>query len=550
MPFSSGLRTVVVTLPAKPTSNRIEPDDFARRFSQRSPSLMWFLGAGASASAGVPTAEDMLWEFKQQLYVSQRRISLQTVEDLSNPIIRDRLQAHIDSFERLPPLGSTDEYAALFVEVYPVETDRRSYLDAKVAGSKPSYGHLALATLMRAARATIIWTTNFDALIADACAKVYDTTGALTTVSLDTPDLAAQVLQNERWPAEFKLHGDFRSRRLKNTPDELRHQDAQLRQTLIESCRRYGLVVVGYSGRDDCIMDTLEEALDFPNTFQHGLFWLHRSDAPPLPRVSSLLSKANQLGIDSGLVKIENFDEALRDLIRLFDDLDTAAIDSFAKDRRRWSGAPFLTGRRGWPVVRLNALPIVYSPSVCRRVVCEIGGTAEVRAAVKEADADVIAVRSRAGVLAFGPDSDLHRIFGAYDIRDFDIHSLDPKRQRYDSTERGLMREALTAAIERNLALDAIRRRRFDLLIPRNPDGQEWMPLKRLVGSIHGTVSNHPELRWHEGVEIRLGGQVINCGSYSNLEQCSAVSMLKTSLRQMTSLASARSVGTTNSSTI
>lgn len=28
--------------------------------------LMWLLGAGASASAGVPTAWDMIWEFKQQ----------------------------------------------------------------------------------------------------------------------------------------------------------------------------------------------------------------------------------------------------------------------------------------------------------------------------------------------------------------------------------------------------------------------------------------------------------------------------------------------------
>ena len=30
----------------------IEPDDFARRFSLRAKNLMWFLGAGASASAG------------------------------------------------------------------------------------------------------------------------------------------------------------------------------------------------------------------------------------------------------------------------------------------------------------------------------------------------------------------------------------------------------------------------------------------------------------------------------------------------------------------
>jgi hypothetical protein len=70
----------------------IEADDFARRFSLRGSSLMWFLGAGASAAAGVPTAYDMIWEFKQKLYASQRRISLETVSDLSSPIVRQRLR--------------------------------------------------------------------------------------------------------------------------------------------------------------------------------------------------------------------------------------------------------------------------------------------------------------------------------------------------------------------------------------------------------------------------------------------------------------------------
>jgi hypothetical protein len=72
-------------------------DDFTRRFALRATNLMWFLGAGASASAGIPTATDMVWEFKQLLFVSQRRVALQTVADLSNSAIRAQLQAHIDA---------------------------------------------------------------------------------------------------------------------------------------------------------------------------------------------------------------------------------------------------------------------------------------------------------------------------------------------------------------------------------------------------------------------------------------------------------------------
>ncbi len=267
----------------------IEADDFSRRFSLRAKNLMWLLGAGSSAAAGIPTAVDMVWEFKQQLFSSQRGVSLKAVSDLSNPLIRSQLQAHIDSSGQLPIAGAPDEYAALFEAVYPAELDRRVYIEAKIAGAAPSFGHIALATLMKAQMAQITWTTNFDPLLADACSKVYGTTGALCTVTLDAPDLASQLIAEGRWPLEVKLHGDFRSRRLKNTGDELRRQDALLRKAMLESCRNYGLVVAGYSGRDDSVMDTLEAAVAEGGAFPAGLFWLHRGDEPPLPRVRHLL---------------------------------------------------------------------------------------------------------------------------------------------------------------------------------------------------------------------------------------------------------------------
>jgi hypothetical protein len=479
-------------------------DDFARRFSLRAGNLMWLLGAGASASAGVPTAWDMVWEFKQQLYISQRRVSPQTVTDLSNPTIRVLLQAHIDSSGNLPPSGSTDEYAALFEAVYPAEADRRAYLDAKMGGAKPSYGHLALATLMRAQRTRLIWTTNFDTLIADACAKVYDATGALTTVALDAPDLAEQVIGEERWPVEVKLHGDFRSRRLKNTGDELRYQDVRLRRVLVESCRRFGLVVAGYSGRDNSIMDALEEALNHPGAFPAGLFWLHRGEHPPLPRVSQLLERSKEQEVDAALVRVENFDESLRDLMRLISGIDTKVLDTYASDRRRWSSAPPPLGRSGWPEVRLNALPVVQSPSVCRRVVCKIGGYDEVREAVAHASVNLLIGRTRAGVLAYGADCDVRTAFCRYGIEEFDLHTIEVKRLRYDSSERGLLRDALTCAIVRERGLYVNRRRSIDFLAPVDPHDVVWAPLQRLVGTLSGTVKGHSALRWSEGIGIRL----------------------------------------------
>ena len=46
---------------------------YLRLFQLRSTQIMWFLGAGASRSAGIKTAGDMIWDFKQRLYRSQKK---------------------------------------------------------------------------------------------------------------------------------------------------------------------------------------------------------------------------------------------------------------------------------------------------------------------------------------------------------------------------------------------------------------------------------------------------------------------------------------------
>ena len=283
---------------------------------------------------------------------------------------------------------------------------------------------------MRAQKARLVWTTNFDPLVADACAKIFGTTGPLTSGTLDAPDIARQVITEGRWPVEVKLHGDFRSRRLKNTTDELRQQDARLRQLFVESCSRFGLVVAGYSGRDSSIMDALDQVVTQSGALPAGFFWLHRGEDPPLPRVQALFGHAAANGIEAALVLIENFDEALRDCLRLIPGLDMTGLDAFATERRRWSSAPRPVSRMAWPLVRLNALPIAEIPNVCRRVVCDVGGTAEVRSAIEKAAVEVIAARTRAGVLAFGADSDVRKAFACHTITEFDLYAIEARRLR------------------------------------------------------------------------------------------------------------------------
>ena len=106
--------------------------------------------------------------------------------------------------------------------------------------------------------------------------------------------------------------------------------------------------------------------------------------------------------------------------------------------------------------------------------------------------------------LAFGADADVRGAFEQRGITLFDLHTIDTKRLRYESGERGLLRQALTRAIIRHRGLDAIRRRSADLLAPADPKHAAWMPLTHLVEEISGEVKDHPELQWREGIAIRL----------------------------------------------
>ena len=49
---------------------------FRNAFPLRAPRLMWLLGAGASAAAGIPTAGDMIWDFKRRIYSERRGTTL------------------------------------------------------------------------------------------------------------------------------------------------------------------------------------------------------------------------------------------------------------------------------------------------------------------------------------------------------------------------------------------------------------------------------------------------------------------------------------------
>jgi NAD-dependent SIR2 family protein deacetylase len=479
--------------------------DFLRQYEIRSPNIMWFLGAGASAAAGIPTAFNMIWDFKRTLYCSAQRVPVSSCSDLGNPSLRAKLQQHFNTAGGFPPENSDEEYSHYFKTTYPDEQDRRRYIDRLVSNAAPSYGHLALAALMKLDRARLVWTTNFDRMVEDAAVEVLGGSSKLVIATLDSANLAMEAINEGRWPLLAKLHGDFQSRQLKNTSEELQTQDARMRHALVEACKRYGLAVVGYSGRDHSVMDALEEGIDDGNGYPSGLFWFQRSDSPCLPRVSDLISKATAKGIQANVVSVETFDELLSDVLLLIKDLPAELAEILNKHAPRVTDAPIPENKGRWPVVRLNALPVVSYPTLCRRVVCNIGGMQEVRDAVTNAGADAVATRRQVGVLAFGSDTEVRKAFDGYGITEFDAHQIEVRRLRYESAELGLLYDALYRALDRERPLKLERVGHHYIIAVEEADVGNGLlkPLRQATKSLTGTVPQ-TQLKWAEAVWIKL----------------------------------------------
>ena len=479
---------------------------FLRLFQLRSTQIMWFLGAGASRSAGIKTAGDMIWDFKQRLYRSQRKLPPSAITDIGEPAVQRKLQAHFDALGDFPPAGSETEYSAYFEATYHAPRDRRAYLDELIARGKPSFGHLALALLMAEKLCRIVWTTNFDRTLEDAAANLLGGTGHLVTGDLGDPEKIRRALEESRWPVYGKLHGDYHSEALKNTDAELREQDAEMRRSLVDSCRRNGLAVVGYSGRDASVMEAFEDALDDGRGFPGGLFWFKRSQDDPFRAVSDLMERARALGIDAHIVEAEAFDELFVDLIRYLpqtadkmQSLDSTVRPRLANTRPR-------KRVRTTPAIRTNALAVVSRPAMCRLVDCTIGGYEEIEKAIAAAEVDIVARRSRQGVLAFGRDVDVRKAFEPFDIKEFNTHPLSAKRLVRETGERGLVREALFRSVGQTSGLRLRRRGRATVLLP-DPErirasvfnSESARPVDRVSGTVPET-----SVPWSEACRLRM----------------------------------------------
>lgn len=281
----------------------INLDNFARKFSVTSnKQFAFFLGAGASANSNVPTALEMILDFKRRLYASEKSIKITNIEQRFY-----EFEKEIENWVRIKYTNiPKNEYGFFFEKTFSSSQDRRNYIKEMLKFSKPSIGYKIIKFLIKE---QIIWhyiTTNFDNLIQ----KVYPD---MVIISEENINKCKDYIKiNSTSPIVVKLHGDFRYDLLKNTDGETQLLHKSVMNELTHLFDSLGLIVVGYSGRDESVMSFLENFVENETgTFTNGFYWCIREGEVEKQRIKTLIDKLKKKGIEANFVKITSFDDFL-----------------------------------------------------------------------------------------------------------------------------------------------------------------------------------------------------------------------------------------------
>lgn len=496
--------------------NTIDQKQLTGIVCARPQNMAWFLGAGASRSAGLPSATDILWDLKRHYYCREESQEI-TRQDIQNDAVRARIQTFMES-RGFPAEWADGEYETYFEKLFGDEKEKQQrYLLNVLSDDKVTLtsGHRVLGAMMTLGLCRVGFTTNFDNVVEKAAAFMGGQ--ALNAYHLEGAHNAKQALDNEEYPFYCKLHGDFRYDSLKNLPSDLAAQNVHLSQCLINAGNRFGFVVTGYSGRDASIIDLFKKVLKTTNPFPHGLYWTYlKGSALPGP-VTGLIETARSKGVNASTVPIETFDSLMT---RLWRNLDgkTAELDS--KVRRTAAttvSVPLPGAGKAAPLLRLNALPVLTVPRKCLTLTFKRAKEwADLRQAQRDTEFRAFFTKSDA-IWSWGSESDLRSAFGS------DLISIGEADIPQDLSGpgnlhvKGFIEEALCAALARKRPLLSRKLRNGALLIvdPHATDVRALEPLTQVVGKCHGTVADvfapatdeHPQsqkLAWAESCRVSL----------------------------------------------
>lgn len=441
---------------------KIAIDAFIRSIdiNKRRP-ICLLLGAGASISSGMPSAERCIWEWKREIFITKNPHLREIVGELSLQGTKDRIQKWMDQRGEYPPLNSPEEYSFYAEACYITEQDRRSFFQQYVEMAKPHIGYRLIPLLAQTKIIKTVWTTNFDGLVARAC---HSNDVVCIEVGLDN----TQRITRQHSEGELRvvsLHGDYRYDELKNTDEQLRQQEENLKNNIEHELQDYDLVVIGYSGRDKSLMTILENI--FSKAVKSRLFWCGYGETISQP-VMELLELARKNNRDAFYVSTEGFDETIMQISRkLLDGNILSKALAVIQESRCINNhsAKFLAPESDISsLIKSNAYPLLKIPSQFFKVALNYpeGSFSYIDWLNSKVDFNEV-VLSKIGkeIIAFADVENLRKYLGEFYINSPTVINFSRTDIVNDTRVQSLIRRGLIQSIVKNLNLSSDQNKRI-----------------------------------------------------------------------------------------
>ncbi len=238
------------------------------------------LGSGASASSGIRTGQQLVNQWLIDIY---KRYNQQNEESTIEEI-RDFLDKECYDW-----YNKDNEYASLFGKIYDLPSQRRNFIEREIGDEKePSIGYKYLNNLAFEHKIDTFFTTNFDDLLEKAFSP-YNNIKRPIVCAHDSSIFNLSVHSNRT--KIIKLHGDFLFNDIKSSSEEVNKLNKNTKDKFEEFLKVYGLIVVGYAGNDNSIMDILEQLVDKDEYLNNGIYWCIRKADFESNKLSSKLIK-------------------------------------------------------------------------------------------------------------------------------------------------------------------------------------------------------------------------------------------------------------------
>lgn len=459
------------------------------------------------------TATDIIWDLKLKHYCLEENQILDS-HDINNQSIKDKIQSYMDS-RGYPEIWSPEEYSFYFKLTFGDNyQEQQKYLLEKLGRDKISLniGHRVLAGLISLNKARLIFTTNFDEVIESAYAKVANS--SLSTYHLEGSYAALEALNQERFPIYCKIHGDFKYQSIKNLAKDLLSNDQEIQKCFIAASSRFGMVVSGYSGRDQNVMEMFHLAIHQNNPFPNGIYWTVTSIKEVSKSVKDFIEEANNKGISAHIIETGTFDSMLSKIWRQTTD-KTKEIDEKVRTALiNKVTIPFHANGKSYPILRTNALPINKVAQKCARIETKYPlSHSEIKELLKKNKSNAIIARSE-HIFGWGSKNEILKSFGKDVIVSITNHNLnDPiKLIEDDKGIHAFYERAIAISLCNNTPLLLKNDKGFILTVdPDKTNEPLFSPISEALKDkngrkypIAGKISNNPDVFWSEAVKIKL----------------------------------------------